>query len=976
MAAAADDHRSRIVGLDGLNNDILLRFFSSRLIQSEDMVRLALTCRRFGAKPRGVIGGLSLVDEGARQILRREWCDEAVDDYIARFEKKRLKIGTMMINGPEFYDDSEDEDSEPPSVPESNVERILRSISSIPMPNLRELQMNPSFFSDSRDNIILYPSRLHWVLSGENTFKTLSIDNLYVRDQSELVALAKTFSSCTMMKELTIDQLLLCHSVKSVGVLMEALSDLPNLEKIWLVFETHAFMGDTREAKLRHYVRESLSALQPTIEGIHVKQVRRFYGNDCPELKNWWYAPMGYPPPAHLRLAARANRVGRGGTRAPPGRRGWSRRRSIRRGRQKAVHNMAQKVVRLSSSAQSRPRPSKLASHGFLRNGAPPPDFEWALLSAVLRPREVNCSMSHSPSNSTRRAMFWNRLAVLYPPVDHFTPHFDAPFSAAVGIGRRVASRDPLELCKSRLIDGRGGRGGPPVRNPSRGDRRLERKSRKGGVVREISAPVRAARRPSRPRPSGGRKGDISFARLPGTRTSTSVIGSASGIAVQFSSVQYSLAVSSQSAEISGEQGGIDGPSASSAAEPAAALVAAAGRLSTPPPRRHSKPPAPACRPPLRIRSLLPAGPAPITSIVPSSQSIRTADAALGSMEGVSFQGSPTPSSGNVRGRLGLLNFEPHVHEGKRSGRWRLTGSEEQGLSPGRLAAAKRIRDRMEPVGHASESEPVGLGINESAGSPSQNDGAAAGVADQSAEAARYSERLLNEGHERWEGDRCPICFLFVGLPVEEHARINVCCMKRVCKGCELAAKQRGIYDRCPFCRTPCPSDKASTLAMIQKRVRKGDAAAIYYLGNAYFHGAFGLAKDVPRAFELWTEAAELGSLEAHYQLGVTYYCGDGVDVDKLRGIRHWKEAVMKGHVSSRHMLGINECNEGNYELAVQHWMMSAKMGDEKSLNAIKKRFVEGGATKAQYAEALRGYGTAVEEMKSHQREEAKRLGI
>ena len=62
---------------------------------------------------------------------------------------------------------------------------------------------------------------------------------------------------------------------------------------------------------------------------------------------------------------------------------------------------------------------------------------------------------------------------------------------------------------------------------------------------------------------------------------------------------------------------------------------------------------------------------------------------------------------------------------------------------------------------------------------------------------------------------------------------------------------------------------------------------------------------DLPaKGIELWTEAAELGSLEAHYQLGVTYYCGDGVDVDKLRGIRHWKEAVMKGHVSSRHMLG------------------------------------------------------------------------
>ena len=51
-------------------------------------------------------------------------------------------------------------------------------------------------------------------------------------------------------------------------------------------------------------------------------------------------------------------------------------------------------------------------------------------------------------------------------------------------------------------------------------------------------------------------------------------------------------------------------------------------------------------------------------------------------------------------------------------------------------------------------------------------------------------------------------------------------------------------------------------------------------------------------------------------------------------------------------------------------------MGFEESLNAIKEMFKEGHATKAQYAEVLRGYQGALEEMKSPQREEAKRLGV
>ena len=55
--------------------------------------------------------------------------------------------------------------------------------------------------------------------------------------------------------------------------------------------------------------------------------------------------------------------------------------------------------------------------------------------------------------------------------------------------------------------------------------------------------------------------------------------------------------------------------------------------------------------------------------------------------------------------------------------------------------------------------------------------------------------------------------------------------------------------------------------------------------------------------------------------------------------------------------------------------MISAKMGDQDSLNHIKKVFKQGHATKAQYAEALMGYHDAVEETKSPQREEAKLLG-
>ena len=236
-------------------------------------------------------------------------------------------------------------------------------------------------------------------------------------------------------------------------------------------------------------------------------------------------------------------------------------------------------------------------------------------------------------------------------------------------------------------------------------------------------------------------------------------------------------------------------------------------------------------------------------------------------------------------------------------------------------------------------------------------------------------ERLYGQqGRERPEGDFCPICTLPIPLPVGEHSFVNICCMKKVCDGCTMAGQLRGMGDKCAFCRTPNPTDSASALAMAQKRISAGDAAAMECLGTWYLNGNHGLEKDIHRARELWEEAAELGSIDAHFQLGNSYHNGDGVEQDEIRAVELWQYAAMKGDVESRHSLGVVEYNAGNYHLAVKHYMISAKMGDKHSLDGIKRLFTNDVATKAQYTEALRGYQDAAEETKSHQRDAAKQL--
>ncbi|EJK60117.1 hypothetical protein THAOC_19591, partial [Thalassiosira oceanica] len=174
--------------------------------------------------------------------------------------------------------------------------------------------------------------------------------------------------------------------------------------------------------------------------------------------------------------------------------------------------------------------------------------------------------------------------------------------------------------------------------------------------------------------------------------------------------------------------------------------------------------------------------------------------------------------------------------------------------------------------------------------------------------------------------------------------------VRRNCSGAVITVAS-SKYDPTSF-----PDSGAAALALIQKRVDAKDPVATQRLACAYYDGDYGLQQDVPRAVELWTEAARLGDLDAHGMLGCIYW-RKGVQQDVARGIRHWERAAIQGHPESRQALGAHEYGNGNKKLAVQHWMISTKMGFEGSLNKIKGMFMKGLATKAQYAEALRGGG-------------------
>ena len=109
---------------------------------------------------------------------------------------------------------------------------------------------------------------------------------------------------------------------------------------------------------------------------------------------------------------------------------------------------------------------------------------------------------------------------------------------------------------------------------------------------------------------------------------------------------------------------------------------------------------------------------------------------------------------------------------------------------------------------------------------------------------------------------------------------------------------------------------------------------------------------------------------EAHVKLGHLYDLGEGVEKDTAKAFLHWDAAAVKGDILARGNLGVLEYEAGNCDLALQHFMIAAKLGHQGSLDNIKGLFMDGLATKADYADALRGYQSAVEEMRSPDREE------
>ena len=191
-----------------------------------------------------------------------------------------------------------------------------------------------------------------------------------------------------------------------------------------------------------------------------------------------------------------------------------------------------------------------------------------------------------------------------------------------------------------------------------------------------------------------------------------------------------------------------------------------------------------------------------------------------------------------------------------------------------------------------------------------------------------------------------------------------------MCHGCHYSCWKSGNL-KCPFCKANFETEDEIRIERLKKRGEANDVNSMTRLGCFYADGSFGLRQDWNKAFELWTRAAELGSSEAHYRIGASYFDGEGVEKDMKKSIHHLELAAMIGHESARFDLGYMEYNSGNMERAIKHWMISASAGQKESMASIQAEFECGHVQSDVYELTLNAHNHSCEEMRSKAREDA-----
>ena len=132
------------------------------------------------------------------------------------------------------------------------------------------------------------------------------------------------------------------------------------------------------------------------------------------------------------------------------------------------------------------------------------------------------------------------------------------------------------------------------------------------------------------------------------------------------------------------------------------------------------------------------------------------------------------------------------------------------------------------------------------------------------------------------------------------------------------------------------------------------------------------MLRDRERAIELYARAAELGSSQAHFQLGFIYDAEGNSKKEKF----HYEAAAMAGHEGARYFLGGMEHKLGNSERAFKHWTIAASAGHHTAMHIMRISFKFRFVSRESIDSTLTRYNNSCAEMRSEARDDVIRVHV
>ncbi|HBM70515.1 MAG TPA: hypothetical protein DD377_04030, partial [Firmicutes bacterium] len=140
-------------------------------------------------------------------------------------------------------------------------------------------------------------------------------------------------------------------------------------------------------------------------------------------------------------------------------------------------------------------------------------------------------------------------------------------------------------------------------------------------------------------------------------------------------------------------------------------------------------------------------------------------------------------------------------------------------------------------------------------------------------------------------------------------------------------------------------TDRETALHWLKKSVKGENPSACLQMGLYYYYTVKTDAA-YKKAFELFTDACNLGEEEAIINIGLCYLQGNGVKENKKEAVKCFKTAAYK-YKSSLGFYNLGICYENgygvrnNYKKAIEMYGKAVENGESAGLEAIKRVYSE-----------------------------------